>query len=83
MHAKCPDSETLDVRAMKHERDFGGQLTAVALYARLPVLRPSTSELVSAVDLAIGHFRFRSYEDYKELPMMQWDDIFQFVSAAA
>ena len=83
MHAKCPDAETLDVRAMKHERDFGGHLTAAALYARLPVLRPSTSELVSAVDLAIGHFRFRSYEDYKELPTMQWDDIFQFVSAAA
>ena len=82
MRAKCPDAETLDVRAMKHERDFGGHLTAAALYARLPVLRPSTSELVSAVDLKTGHFRFKSYEDFMALPMMQWDDIFQFVRTA-
>ena len=67
---------------MKMETEFGGSLSPAALFARIPIIRPSTSELVSAVDVATGHFKFRSFPDYEALPEMAWDDIFTFVRAS-
>ena len=82
MRAECPNEDVLDVRAMKMEKEFGGSLSPAALFARIPIIRPSTSELVSAIDVATGHFKFRSWPDYEKLPQMAWDDIFTFVRAS-
>ena len=82
MRAECPNEDVLDVRAMKMEKEFGGSLSPAALFARIPIIRPSTSELVSVIDVASGHFKFRSWPDYEKLPQMAWDDIFTFVRAS-
>ena len=79
MKAECPDWTTLDVRALKHQKEYGN-ISAAELYARLPIVRPAVTELVVPHRWYANTFQFRSEEEFDELPTFEWDDIFRFAS---
>ena len=62
MKADCPDHEFLDIRAMRHEEQYGGHLSPAELYASLPVCQPAATSFVTHLPNGRARFEHRGLQ---------------------
>ena len=83
MRADCPDAEVLDARAMYFEKKYASARTPAALFATIPSIPPTVTDVIAPVDVDAGRYRLVSTAWCKELPVFKWGDIWSFASGAA
>ena len=77
--AECPTTEMLDARAMLHQKKYAGAMTPAQLYAALPVLNPTTTEVMLPVDPEKGVFKVCDKETLERMPKFEWESLYTFV----
>ena len=65
---------------MKYERDHGSHLTPAELYAKIPVVHPTVTEVVTTVKPEKGIYKVRSVTDFNNFPVWSWEQIYNFTS---
>ena len=80
MRAEVPDKQKLDILAMSYEKKYGKDITPAELYAKIPIVRPSVTELVTPYKAEKGIYKFRSVADLALVPWWSWDEIYTFSS---
>ena len=78
--APVPNENQHDILAMQHEETHGRTITAKELYHAIPIVKPSTTPLVSPVNEEKCVFKFESEEAYQMLPQWSWETIYTFTS---
>ena len=74
-----PDQVDFDTFALQHQTRHGSRTTAAALYDRIPIVMPSTTEIVVPVNEAQGVYKLASLEVYHGLPEWSWYQLFNLV----
>ena len=75
VRATVPDMDVQDIRAMHHERIYQGR-DSQQLFDLLPVIPPTTGDLLIPLDPVLGTARIASKELLDALPMFKWESIF-------
>ena len=75
VRATVPDMDVQDIRAMQHERIYQGR-DSKQLFDLLPVIPPTTGDLLIPLDPVLGTARIASKELLDALPMFKWESIF-------
>ena len=78
-----PDETKHDIMALKYQQQHGRDLTPAELYARIPTVMPTTTEIVLPVNEEKGVYKLKSVEIYNSLPVWSWNQIFNLASEEA
>ena len=78
-----PDQTKHDILALKYQAELGKDISPAELYAWIPIVKPTKTELVSLVNEENGMYKLKSFDDFNSLPEWSWDQIYNFAGALA
>ena len=78
-----PDQIKHDILALKYQAKLGKDITPAELYARIPIVKPTKTELVFLVNEENGIYKLKSFDDFNSFPEWSWDQIYNFAGAFA
>jgi hypothetical protein len=78
MKAEVPDPDALDARALMFEKKNPQLKTAAQIYAAVPTVAPTLTEMVLPVCPEKGGFKLASHSAFEALPDWSWDQIWTF-----
>ena len=78
MKADCPYDVHLDIRALKHAKLYGKNISAQELYSKIPIIHPTVTKFVEPVNAELGYYRWTDQEAFENLPKWSWNQIYTF-----
>ena len=75
-----PDEAKHDILALQYQHQHGRDMTPAELYARIPTVMPTTTEIVLPVNEEKGVYKLKSVEVYNSFPVWSWSQIYTLAS---